>query len=275
MGAASGPRLVAVILTQMSSASALAYSMSMSKYRLFSKHPVSTPLLLTGTIVVGRDIAHAKLKGMLDAGKPLPDYFKKTRNLDIKNSAVLLVSIYSVITVLSIFGGWVTGYLTKRGWTVTRARKTGMFIFACSVLPIFGVTSVGDWPAVFIIGLAGAAHQAWSANLFTTVSDMFPKHLVASVVGLGGMAGAVGGMIFQKFAGKLIDVFIAKPGWAPTGAVERALQKLTHLFQNPGATHAYVMLFAICGCAYLACFGIHHLLAPKFEPMKINNNTAA
>jgi ACS family hexuronate transporter-like MFS transporter len=183
----------------------------------------------------------------------LPDYFKKTRGLDIKNSAVLLVSIYTIITVLSIFGGWVTGYLTKRGWSVTRARKTGMFLFACSVLPILAVTQVGDWPAVFLIGLAGASHQAWSANLFTTVSDMFPKHLVASVVGLGGMAGAVGGMVFQKFTGKLLDHFTALDN----------------------VTRGYMILFAICAFAYLVTFAVHHLLAPRFVPFKLNNSQAS
>ncbi len=126
----------------------------------------------------------------------LPDYFKQTRGLDIKKSWVHLVTIYAIVTVLSIAGGWVTGYLAKRGWTVTRARKSGMFLFALLVLPIYLTTTVGDWAAVLLIGLAGAAHQAWSANLFTTVSDMFPKRAVASVIGIGGMAGALGGMLF-------------------------------------------------------------------------------
>jgi len=183
----------------------------------------------------------------------LPDYFKKTRHLDIKNSWVHLVTIYSIITVLSICGGWITGHLTKTGWTVTRARKTGMFIFACLVLPIFAVTKVGDWPAVFIIGLAGAAHQAWSANLFTTVSDMFPKHAIASVVGLGGLAGAAGGMMFPIYCGKMLDKFTA------AGNV----------------TGGYAILFSICAFAYLATFAVHHLLAPKFESFTMDGNTTA
>jgi ACS family hexuronate transporter-like MFS transporter len=120
----------------------------------------------------------------------LPDFFKQTRGLDIKKSWIHLVTIYAIVTVLSILGGWVTGYMAKRGWTVTRARKTGMFIAALLVIPIYLVTTVGDWTAVLLIGLAGAAHQAWSANLFTTVSDMFPKHAVASITSIGGMAGA-------------------------------------------------------------------------------------
>src|SRR4029077_7212827 len=105
--------------------------------------------------------------------------------------------------------GWLTGYLTRRGWSVTRARKTGMFIFACLVLPVLGVTKAGDWSAVLLIGLAGAAHQAWSANLFTTVSDMFPNQAVASVVGLGGMAGSLGGFSFPIFSGNMLDHFKA------------------------------------------------------------------
>jgi MFS transporter, ACS family, hexuronate transporter len=173
----------------------------------------------------------------------LPDYFKQTRGLNIKESWIHLVTIYFVVTVLSIAGGWVTGYLTKRGWTVTRARKTGMFIFALLVLPILTVTSVGDWTAVLLIGLAGAAHQAWSANLFTTVSDMFPKQAVASVIGIGGMAGALGGMIFPALTGKLLDVFKA----------------------SGNITEGYAILFGVCALLYLVTFAIHHLLAPRFE----------
>jgi ACS family hexuronate transporter-like MFS transporter len=114
----------------------------------------------------------------------LPDYFKKSRGLDIQKSWYYLVAIYGVVTVLSIFGGWVTGYLVRKGWTVTRARKTGLFFFALCVTPVYFATRTGNWGAVALIGLAGAAHQSWSANLFTTVSDMFPKKAVGSLVGL-------------------------------------------------------------------------------------------
>ena len=157
----------------------------------------------------------------------LPDYFKKKWALDIKKSWVHLVTIYAIITVLSIVGGWLTGYLARRGWSNTRARKTGMFIFACCVLPIFFVTRVGPWTAVLLIGIAGAAHQAWSANLFTTTSDMFPKRAVASLVGVGGMAGSLGGIAFPLFAGVLLDRM---------------------------GTSGYAVLFAICGSAYLVAF---------------------
>lgn len=177
----------------------------------------------------------------------LPDFFKKTRGLDIKHSWVHLVFIYSLVTVLSIAGGWLTGYLAKRGYTQSRARKTGMLIFAVMVLPILAVTQVGDWYAVVLIGIAGAAHQAWSANLFTSVSDVFPKRAIASVVGIGGMAGSFGGILFPLYSGKLLDRFTA------TGNV----------------TAGYAILFGICGSAYLIAFAINHVLAPRFEPLEI------
>jgi MFS transporter, ACS family, hexuronate transporter len=177
----------------------------------------------------------------------LPDFFKKTRGLDIKHSWVHLVFIYTLVTVLSIAGGWLTGYLARRGYTQSRARKTGMLIFAVMVLPILGVTHVGDWTAVVLIGLAGAAHQAWSANLFTSVSDVFPKQAVASVVGIGGMAGSVGGILFPLYSGKLLDRFTA----------------------SGNVTAGYAILFGICGSAYLIAFAINHVLAPRFEPLPI------
>ena len=178
----------------------------------------------------------------------LPDYFKKTRGLDIKESWIHLVTIYTIVTILSIFGGWVIGYLNKQGWTITRARKTGMFTFALCVVPIFLVSQFGEWGAVMLIGLAGAAHQAWSANLYTTVSDMFPKKAVASVIGIGGMAGALGGMAFPIISGRLLDNFTA------AGNV----------------TAGYTVLFTICAFAYVITFALHHLLAPKFERFELN-----
>ncbi len=177
----------------------------------------------------------------------LPDYFNQTRGLQIKKSWIHIVTIYGIVTVLSIFGGWITGYLTRKGWTVTRARKSGMFIFALCVLPVLVVTHVGDWTAVVLIGLAGAAHQAWSANLFTTVSDMFPKKAVASVVGIGGMAGSAGGFIFPILTGMMLD----------------------HFKRNGQITAGYAILFGICAFMYLIAFVLNHLCAPKYEPITI------
>jgi MFS transporter, ACS family, hexuronate transporter len=176
----------------------------------------------------------------------LPDYFKKTRGLDLKASWLHLVTIYTIVTVLSIVGGWLTGYLAKRGLSATHARKLAMLCFAVCVLPILFVTKASDWSAVVLIGIAGAAHQAWSANLFTTVSDMFPKRAVASVVGLGGMAGSLGGIAFPILVGKLLDHFQA----------------------SGDVTAGYSILFGFCGFAYLLAFGLGHALAPRFTPIE-------
>jgi ACS family hexuronate transporter-like MFS transporter len=177
----------------------------------------------------------------------LPDFFNKSYGLNIKKSWVHIIIIYSIVTVLSIFGGWITGRLVKGGWSVTRARKTGMVIFAACVVPMFFATSLGVWPAVFLIALAGSAHQAWSANLYTTVSDLFPKHMVASVVGLGGLAGALGGMLFPVYCGRVLDQYKA-------------------LGNEAGA---YTQILHLLAFAYLGTFLIHHLLAPRFEPVEL------
>ncbi len=176
----------------------------------------------------------------------LPDYFKQTRALDIKKSWVHIVTIYAIVTALSIAGGWVTGYLAGRGWTITRARKSGMFVFALCALPMLFVTQVGDWTAVLLIGVAGAAHQAWSANLYTTVSDMFPKRAVASVTGMGGLAGSLAGFMFPIMTGALLD----------------------HFKESGQVTAGYGILFGICASAYLVAFALNHVLAPRFEPIR-------
>jgi len=173
----------------------------------------------------------------------LPDYFKKTRALDLKKSWLHLVTIYTIITVLSVAVGWLTGRLARRGRGVARARKIAMLVSAFCVLPILLVTHAGAWGAVVLIGIAGAAHQAWSANLFTTASDMFPQGAVASVVGMGGMAGSIGGIVFPIGACVLLDRFQA------AGNV----------------TAGYAILFGICASAYLIAFALNHALAPRFE----------
>jgi len=180
----------------------------------------------------------------------LPDFFKQTRGLDIKKSWFLLVTIYAIVTVLSIAGGWVTGHLAKSGWTVNRARKTGMFFFALCVVPILAVNQLGDWGAVLLIGLAGAAHQAWSANLFTTVSDTFPKEAVASVTGIGGMAGAMGGMLFPIITGVLLD----------------------HFKTLGNVTLGYGWLFGFCAGAYLFSLLLLQLLNPTLRPLQLRRN---
>jgi len=173
----------------------------------------------------------------------LPDLFKKVYGLDIKGSWDKLVAIYAFITIASIVGGWLSGYLLRRGWTVTRARKFALLLFACCVVPVYFATRVDIWTAASLIAIAGAAHQAWSATLYTTVSDLFPRSAVARVSGLGGAAGAFGGMIFPIFCGWELDRFRAVGNEAG----------------------AYTMLLALCAFAYLITFLIHHCLAPRLE----------
>lgn len=158
--------------------------------------------------------------------------------------------VYTMSSVGSIFGGWLPLYLIKKGWAVFRARKFSMLIYALLVVPIVFAQILGKidmWLAVIIIGIAASAHQAWSANIFTTVSDMFPKKSVASVTGMGGMAGAIGGILIAFLAGKLFDHFKG------LGQIETG----------------YYIMFFVCGAAYLTAWLIMHLLVPRMKRIEI------
>ena len=181
----------------------------------------------------------------------LPDFYKKTRGLDLKGSWPLLVTIYAIATVFSVAGGWLTGFLLTRGWTLTRARKTGLLIFALCVVPVLFAPHAGPAAAVIVIGVACGAHQAWSANIYALNADLFPKKAVAGIAGVSGMVGAIGGIIFPAFAGWLLDHCKA------SGA---------------GESVAYAILFGICSSAYVVAFVITHLLAPRFERMSLPAN---
>jgi len=169
----------------------------------------------------------------------LPDYFKTARGLDLKTMGLPLVAIYAIVTVLSIYGGWLAKRLVERGWSVTRTRRATLLAFACCVLPVALATRLPLWGAVALIGLAGAAHQAWSATLYTTVSDIFPRRAVASLIGLGGLVGSFAGMIFPVVCGHILD-------------------------RLGGA--GYVLLFGYCAIAYLVAFAINRALCPSYEP---------
>ena len=230
-------------------------------------HPTELALIRDGQIVADDHSPHVPLGKLLAypqawsfvIGKSLtdpvwwffliwlPDYFNTTRHLDIKHSWPLLVTIYGIVTVLSIIGGWAPGVLVRRGWTPNAARKTVMLFAAFCVVPILMATHVGNWTAVILIGLAGAAHQAWSANLYSTVSDMFPKRVVASVTGFGSMFGAAVSMLPPVLTGILLDHFKARGN----------------------ITAGYAILFACCSFAYVIAFAVQHVLAPRFEPVEL------
>ncbi|HEX8194823.1 MAG TPA: MFS transporter [Pyrinomonadaceae bacterium] len=171
----------------------------------------------------------------------LPDFLNKQHGLDLKNFGLPLAIIYIIADVGSIGGGWLSSTLIKRGWSINAGRKTAMLICALSVVPIVlaGLTA-NLWVAVLLIGLAAAAHQGWSANIFTLASDMFPRRAVGSVVGIGGMAGSIGGMLIALVVGQILTL-----------------------------TGSYVPIFIIAASAYLVALGIIHLLAPRLEPADV------
>jgi ACS family hexuronate transporter-like MFS transporter len=169
----------------------------------------------------------------------LPSYFSETFNLDLKKPSLPLVIVYTATTIGSIGGGYLSSYLIKKGWNVQRARKTTMFFIAVCVLPIMLAQFTKNiWVAVGLISLAAAAHQAWSANIFTTVSDYFPKKDISSVVGIGGMAGSVGGILFPLAIGMILD----------------------HYKLLGNITAGYNIIFIICGSAYLLAWVVMHFL---------------
>ncbi len=180
----------------------------------------------------------------------LPSFLNKQYGMTKTDYALPIAIVYTMTTFGSIFGGWLSGYFINKGWEVYKARRTAMLFFALLVLPVVFAQALGQhsyWYAVLIIGLAASAHQAWSANIFTTTSDMFPKKAVASVTGIGGMAGALGGILIAKAAGVLLDHYKA------LGAIETG----------------YYIMFLICGSAYLTAWIIFNLLAPKMKRVEI------
>lgn len=180
----------------------------------------------------------------------LPAFLKAQYNLEGTATVFPVALVYTMATVGSIFGGWLPMYFINKGWTIFRSRKTSMFIYALFVLPVVFAQLLGSinmWLAVVIIGIAASAHQAWSANIYTTVSDMFPKKAVGSVTGIGGMAGALGGILIAKVAGLLFDHY-------------KALGKLE--------TGYYIMFF-ICGCAYVTAWLVMHFLVPRTKQVKV------
>jgi len=180
----------------------------------------------------------------------LPAFLKAQYGIEGTAAALPVALVYIISTIGSIFGGWLPLYFIKKGWPVYRARKTAMLLYALCALPVVfaqWLGSINMWFAVMIIGIAAAGHQAWSANIFTTVSDMFPKKAVGSVTGIGGMAGAIGGMLIAWLAGIMFDHYKAL-GELETG---------------------YYIMFFICGGAYVIAWLVMHLLVPKMQKIEL------
>jgi ACS family hexuronate transporter-like MFS transporter len=172
----------------------------------------------------------------------LPKYFQETYHLSLLDLRIPLLIVYNASAVGSVAGGWLSGRFIDRGWTINMARKTAMLICALSVLPVFYVPyATNMWAVIGILSLAAAAHQGWSANMYTTVSDMYPKVAVGSVVGIGSALGQLGNALM---------LFLA--GWIKT------------------VTGSYFILFMISASAYLVALGVFHLLSPRMEQAKLD-----
>jgi MFS transporter, ACS family, aldohexuronate transporter len=173
----------------------------------------------------------------------IPDFLYKQYQIDLKSLALPLIVIYQMATVGSIGGGWLSSSLIRRGWSVNGARKTAMLACALAVVPIaFAANARHEWVAVLLVGLAAAAHQGWSCNVFTLASDMFPKPAVGSVVGFGGMWGAIGGMAIAKITGYVLQ-----------------------------ETGSYMPVFIIAASAYLVALAIVQVLVPTLEPAPLES----
>ena len=174
----------------------------------------------------------------------LPKFLDAKYGIKLAQVALPLIVVYLVADVGSIAGGWLSSGLLKRGWTVNRARKTAMLLMAVVIVPTALAPRAGSlWTAVLIVSVAAAAHQGWSANVYTLASDMFPRSTVASISGIGGFAGAMGGVLFQRLTGRILDA---------TG-------------------NDYGIIFAVCGFAYVTAWLLIHLLAPTLEPARLEN----
>lgn len=171
----------------------------------------------------------------------VPDFLERRHGLHLRQIGLPVVAIYLISDVGSVAGGWMSSWLIRGGSTVNAARKIAMLICAVGVIPVaYAYRVESTWSAVMLIGLAAACHQGFSANLFTLTSDMFPTQAVGSVVGIGGMAGAIGGMLIAKIVGHVLQ-------W----------------------TGSYMVPFLIAGSAYLLALAIIQVLTPRLEPAKI------
>jgi ACS family hexuronate transporter-like MFS transporter len=169
----------------------------------------------------------------------LPDFFHKTQGLNLLSFGPPLLVIYIAADLGSVGGGGLSSYFIRRGWSVNAARKTAMLLCALCVVPVtFAVQTNDLWTATALIALAAAAHQGWSANLLTLPADSMPGRAVASVVGFGGMMGAIGGMLMAKYAGQVLQ-----------------------------STGSYQGIFVLIGGSYLVALLVIHVLAPRLgEP---------
>jgi ACS family hexuronate transporter-like MFS transporter len=175
----------------------------------------------------------------------IPGFFKDRHGLDLQQMGPPLVVIYLMTDVGSIGGGWLSSALMQRRWSANAARKTAILVCALCVVPVATASQVSNlWIATLLIGLAASAHQGFSANLYTIVSDTVPRQAVSSVVGIGGMAGSVGGILIAQFTGHVLE-------W----------------------TGNYQLPFLVASSAYLLALVVIHILLPRLQPMPLTPTT--
>jgi ACS family hexuronate transporter-like MFS transporter len=170
-----------------------------------------------------------------------PDYLHKTYGINLSQMVLPLIVIYTVAGLGGIAGGWLSGFFIRKGKSVDYARKTTILICALAVLPIIAVSKVSNiWLVVGAISLATAAHQGWASNIFTIVPDIFPENAVASVVGLSGFAGAIGGTLSAAFVGFVLEI-----------------------------TNSYFYIFLMAGLAYLVAWIILKAMIPRISRITV------
>jgi ACS family hexuronate transporter-like MFS transporter len=171
----------------------------------------------------------------------LPSFFKSTFTLDIPTYTVVLATVYLISDVGSVAGGWLSSTLIRRGASVNVGRKVAMLVCAVLAVPYLFITSIDNlWIATIVVGIVAAAHQGFSANLYAIPGDVFPRRANASVVGIGGMLGGVGGMIMAKSVGWVLETI-----------------------------GGYTQIFFVCGLIYLLALAVVHVLSPRLEPVRI------
>jgi MFS transporter, ACS family, hexuronate transporter len=170
-----------------------------------------------------------------------PKFLDARHGIGLAQIGLPLVFIYVAADAGSVFGGWLSGYLLRWGWTVNAARKTAILICISMIAPIMFASHVSSsWTAVLLLSLATARHQGWAANIFTIVSDMYPRRAVSSLVGICGFGGSLGGMLVASATGLLLE-----------------------------KTGSYLPIFILAGTSYFIALSVIHLTSPRLEPVKL------
>jgi ACS family hexuronate transporter-like MFS transporter len=176
----------------------------------------------------------------------LPDFFNRQYHVKMLDFGPPLIAVYLLADVGSVAGGWLSSRLMGRGWSANRARKGAMFCSALFALPIaFAAQAPSLWAAVLLIGLACAAHQGFSANVYALPGDLFPRWMAGSVIGIGGLAGALGGMLMAKYAGMILE-----------------------------SVGSFQPIFILASCAYLVALLVLHLIVPRYAPVSLSEDPA-